>query len=414
MSRLILLLAALASLAAGATPPTPQSKQPVLGQQRQLRRPPSPGLAVRQPSAPALLRGGSASILDNMPSSVAMFIGAAGIFVSFSAFAVLQEDIYKKSYGDDRFAFTFFVLVVERLINALSALLGVGMLGKSGLVIPFQDIFYSGVSQMLAMAASNEALRYVSYPTQVLGKSCKMVPVMAGGIVLGGKTYSLVEYLQVGLITLGVIIFNFGGKKKKSGAADSPFGLALIGLSLGMDMVTAGLQDKVKKSTKELNPMASGPKRPSMHESMLWTNVSGFLVAFLLALLSGHLFGGIAFCAKHPQVLSAIIVYSLCSAVGGNFVYFTLTQFNPLVLTTVTTIRKIFSTLFSIFRNPANALSSMQWSGTLLVFTGLLGDIARKVLKKPSAPPAVAASPPPAPPAASEVASEEPPPPKTE
>ena len=236
MSRLILLLAALASLAAGATPPTPQSKQPVLGQQRQLRRPPSPGLAVRQSSAPALLRGGSASFLDNMPSSVAMFIGAAGIFVSFSAFAVLQEDIYKKSYGDDRFAFTFFVLVVERLINALSALLGVGMLGKSGLVIPFQDIFYSGVSQMLAMAASNEALRYVSYPTQVLGKSCKMVPVMAGGIVLGGKTYSLVEYLQVGLITLGVIIFNFGGKKKKSGAADSPFGLALIGLSLGMDV----------------------------------------------------------------------------------------------------------------------------------------------------------------------------------
>jgi len=111
-------------------------------------------------------------------------------------------------------------------------------------------------------------------------------------------------------------------------------------------------------------------------------------------------------------VLSPIIVYSLCSAVGGNFVYFTLSHFIPLVLTTVTTIRKIFSTLFSIFRNPANALSSMQWSGTLLVFTGLLGDIARKVLKKPSAPPAVAASPPPAAPA--EVASEEPPPLKTE
>ena len=54
---------------------------------------------------------------------------------------------------------------------------------------------------MLAMAGSNEALRYVSYPTQVLGKSCKMVPVMAGGIVLGGKTYSAFEYLQVALIT---------------------------------------------------------------------------------------------------------------------------------------------------------------------------------------------------------------------
>merc|ERR1712070_299457 len=99
----------------------------------------------------------------------------------------------------------------------------------------------------------------------------------------------------------------------------------------------------VKQRTKELNPMAAGPKRPSMHESMLWTNASGCLVALILALLSGHLFGGIAFCAKHPQVLYAILIYSLSSAIGGNFIYFTLTQFNPLVLTTVTTTRKIFS-----------------------------------------------------------------------
>ena len=59
------------------------------------------------------------------------------------------------------------------------------------------QIFNSGVSQLLAMAASNEALRYVSFPTQVLGKSCKMVPVMAGGILLGGKKYSLSAYIQV-------------------------------------------------------------------------------------------------------------------------------------------------------------------------------------------------------------------------
>ena len=81
-------------------------------------------------------------------------------------------------------------------------------------------------------------------------------------------------------------------------------------------------------------------------------------------------------------------MYALSSALGGNFVYFTLTQFNPLVLTTVTTTRKIFSTLYSIFRNPANSLNGMQWSGTMLVFAGLIGDIVRKLTaKKPSPPP---------------------------
>ena len=142
------------------------------------------------------LRGGETP-KAGMPSSLALLIGAGGIFLSFSVFAVLQEDVYKKAYGDEYFAFTFFALLLERGINALTALCGVSLLGKSGLNIPHKDIFNSGVSQMLAMAASNEALRYVSYPTQVLGKSGKMVPVMAGGILLGGKSYSLAEYAQV-------------------------------------------------------------------------------------------------------------------------------------------------------------------------------------------------------------------------
>jgi UDP-galactose transporter B1 len=41
------------------------------------------------------------------------------------------------------------------------------LFGGSGLKIPIKEIFASGATQMLAMAASNEALRYVSYPTQV-------------------------------------------------------------------------------------------------------------------------------------------------------------------------------------------------------------------------------------------------------
>ena len=143
--------------------------------------------------------------------------------------------------------------------------------GGSGNKIPHMEIFNSGVSQMLAMAAAGEALRYVSYATQVLGKSCKMVPVMLGGLVLGGKSHKATEYAQVLLITIGVVAFNFGGKSKK-GADDSSYGLLLISVSLLMDAVTGGLQDKVKVSTKKLNN--NDKAKTSMFESMLWTNVS--------------------------------------------------------------------------------------------------------------------------------------------
>ena len=151
-------------------------------------------------------------------------------------------------------------------------------------------------------------------------------------------------------------------------------------------MLAGGLQDKVKAKTKQLNPLVDGPKRPSMHESMLWTNLSGFIVAFALALVSGHLVNGVKFCSKHPQVLYAILLYSLSSAVGQNFVYFTLTQFNPLLLTTVTTTRKIFSTLYSVFRDPSNSLSNMQWSGCGLVFFGLFIEVGSKYLKPAAKP----------------------------
>jgi len=319
-----------------------------------------------------------------IPTELKLLIACCGIFFSFSYFAVLQEDVYKTDYGGEKFKFTFLALLVERGINAAIAALGVAVLGGSGLKIPYMDIFNSGISQMLAMAGSNEALRYVSYPTQVLGKSCKMVPVMAGGLLLGGKSYTVFEYLQVVLITGGVVVFNFGGKSK-SGGADSTYGLALIGFSLFMDMVTGGLQDKVKKSTKDLNPGAKSAK-PTMHESMLWTNVSGCLIAGALAMATGHLSEGIAFCTRHPEVMNAMLIYSLASAVGQNFIYYTVTEFGPLLLTTVTTTRKIFSTLYSVFRNPENSLSEMQWGGCCLVFAGLLLDVASKYMPGKAAP----------------------------
>ena len=156
-----------------------------------------------------------------------------------------------------------------------------------------------------------------------------------------------------------------------------------------MDAVTGGLQDKVKMRTKELNPGAGEKPVPTMHESMFWTNFSGVLVAAGLALATGQLVEGWAFCQRHPEVINAIVVYSLASAVGQNFIYYPITQFNPLVLTTVTTSRTSFTTVYSVFRNPTNRLAPMQWGGCGLVFVGMLLDIAQTALcpkKKKDAP----------------------------
>ena len=167
--------------------------------------------------------GKSLNVFGMMSRELELIVCCVGVFVSFSLFAVMQEDVYEAQgenggeNGGERFSMTFFALVFERAVNALCALLAIFVFGGSGYKLPLKEIFHSGSSQMLAMAASNEALRYVSYPTQVLGKSCKMVPVMLGGLVLGGRKFSRFQYLSVAFVTFGVFLFNYGKASSSSG-----------------------------------------------------------------------------------------------------------------------------------------------------------------------------------------------------
>ncbi len=68
------------------------------------------------------------------------------------------------------------------------------------------------------MVSSNKALMWVSYPTQVVGKSCKPIPVMVLGVLLGRKRYPALKYLFILLIVAGVALFMYkdGGKGGKT------------------------------------------------------------------------------------------------------------------------------------------------------------------------------------------------------
>jgi adenosine 3'-phospho 5'-phosphosulfate transporter B2 len=45
------------------------------------------------------------------------------------------------------------------------------------------------LSNVVATWCQYEALKYVSFPTQTLGKCGKMIPVMIMGAILSGKRY---------------------------------------------------------------------------------------------------------------------------------------------------------------------------------------------------------------------------------
>ncbi len=61
-----------------------------------------------------------------------------------------------------------------------------------------------------------------------------------------------------------------------------------------------------------------------------------------------------------PLWQSYILGFSLASAVGQNFVYLTITWFNPLVMTTIATTRKFFTIVFSMILY-GHAIGPWQW-----------------------------------------------------
>ena len=198
-----------------------------------------------------------------------------------------------------------------------------------------------------------------------------MAPVMAGSLLLGGASYSIREYLQVLAIIGGTAIVSMG-KKKGGSTSSSTMGVFYICMSLVLDGVTAGFQKRLKTETAKVGV------KPKPYDFMFWTNLFMCLTAAVIALGLGEMQSGLGFCTANPEIMSNIIKFAICSAVGQSFIFYTIANFDPLVLSTVTTTRKIFSVLLSIFLK-GHALSLTGWSGIALACGGILSELQAKM-----------------------------------
>ena len=228
----------------------------------------------------------------------------------------------------------------------------------------------SGATQVCAKAFTSLALASgVSFPVVTLAKSGKMVPVMIGSLLLGGAKYTMREYLSVAAIIGGTCVVSMG--KKSSGKASSTLGIVFIALSLACDGITGGVQNRLKQKSKALGVNA----KP--YDFMFWTNLYMGITAAIFALSLGEVFPSIKFCTDNPVILNKIMKFALCSAVGQSFIFYTIANFDPLVCTTVTTTRKVFSVLLSIFLN-GHAMSKQGWAGIGLASAGIFSELLGK------------------------------------
>lgn len=290
-----------------------------------------------------------------------------GVFVCYFYYGILQETITRGTYGEgenkEKFRYALSLVFVQCVVNAIFAKLLIRFFDAKAKPDRTQSWLYAAcsLSYLGAMVSSNSALQYVNYPTQVLGKSCKPIPVMLLGVTVLRKKYPLTKYLCVLLIVLGVALFMYKPKSSGPSGDDHVFGYGelLLLLSLTLDGLTGVSQDHMRAQCQ------TGSNQMMLHIN-LWSSV--FLGAGIV--FTGEVWEFLSFTERYPSIIYSILLFSLTSALGQTFIFMTVVYFGPLTCSIITTTRKFFTILASVilFSNP---ISGLQWVGTFLVFLGL-------------------------------------------
>ncbi|KAF9267560.1 UDP-galactose transporter [Marasmius fiardii PR-910] len=227
------------------------------------------------------------------------------------------------------------------------------------------------------------ALSYISYPAMVLGKSCKLVPVMIMNFLLYKRRFAPHKYLVVFMVTTGITIFmGFGDEKAKKHKSpgqdsDSPYG-SVIGISYLL--INLALDGAINSTQDEI----FARYRITGQQMMFWINLFSTFISFTLSILplpyipvihpstdgKSELMGVLTFVQTHPSIVAPLMEFATTGAFGQLFIFETLQHFGSLTLVMITLTRKMFTMLLSVVVYN-HQLTLGQWVGAGVVFAGI-------------------------------------------
>ncbi|NXD70391.1 S35B1 protein, partial [Eolophus roseicapillus] len=246
-----------------------------------------------------------------LPERLRLPVCCVGVFACYFYYGILQESITRGRYGEgakqEKFKFALTLVFIQCVVNAAFAKLLIHVFDAVK-VDRTRSWLYAAcsLSYLGAMVSSNSALQFVSYPTQVLGKSCKPIPVMLLGVTLLRKKYPPAKYFCVLLIVAGVALFLY--KPKKAAGSDEHvfgYGELLLLLSLTLDGLTGVSQDHMRAHYQ------TGSNHMMLNVN-LWSTL--FLGAGIL--FTGELWEFLSFTERYPSVIYNILLFGLTSALG--------------------------------------------------------------------------------------------------
>eukprot|EP00401_Gymnodinium_catenatum_P007966 CAMPEP_0117475742 /NCGR_PEP_ID=MMETSP0784-20121206/9953_1 /TAXON_ID=39447 /ORGANISM="" /LENGTH=312 /DNA_ID=CAMNT_0005270001 /DNA_START=122 /DNA_END=1060 /DNA_ORIENTATION=- len=266
-------------------------------------------------------------------------------------------------YGNPpmRFTDSVFLVFCNRAVAVLFAAVMVGCKGESYRnTAPLWKYVTISFSNVYASSCQYEALKYVSFPVQMLGKSFKMMPVMLWSMVVSGKHYSFQDWLVACAVTGGVTEFLLTGPiTNNTDTGSSAKGLLYLAAFLALDGFTSTFQERLFQEhvTSKFN-------------QMLYINFGSCMISSLTLLATHNFDEAINFTVAHPAFAWDAMNLSAAAVSSQWFIYSQVKEFGALVYAATMNIRQVVSILIS-YAKYGHTITELQLLGLMCVFGGL-------------------------------------------
>ncbi|KAI8426422.1 hypothetical protein MSG28_005265 [Choristoneura fumiferana] len=216
------------------------------------------------------------------------------------------------------------------------------------------------------MALSNLALSYLNYPTQLIFKSCKLIPVMIGSIIIMRKRYGFLDYVAAVIMCIGLTMFTLADSQTSPNF--DVIGVAVISLALLCDAIIGNVQEKAMKTFQASN-----------NEVVFYSYGIGCIYLAVITGSTGIMVDGFVYCSKNPLFIYWVIFLLSLSGYLGLQAVLTLVRISgATVAVTVTTMRKVLSIIVSFLLFSKPFVFQYVWSGMLVALAIYLNHYSKK------------------------------------
>uniref|UniRef100_A0A3Q3VPS5 Adenosine 3'-phospho 5'-phosphosulfate transporter 1 n=1 Tax=Mola mola TaxID=94237 RepID=A0A3Q3VPS5_MOLML len=291
---------------------------------------------------------------------------AVGLQVSYLTWGVLQERVMTRKYGattteetGEKFTDSQFLVFMNRILALTVSGIWCTLFNQPRHGAPMYMYSFASLSNILSSWCQYEALKYISFPTQVLAKASKVIPVMLMGKIISHKSYEYWEYFTAILISVGVSMFLLSSTTSQHPSTVTTFsGLIILIGYIAFDSFTSNWQDNLFKY------------KMSSVQMMFGVNMFSCLLTVGSLLEQGAFFDSLAFMTRHSEFAFHAVLLSVCSACGQLFIFYTINQFGAAVFTIIMTLRQAIAILLSCFLY-GHAVTLVGGLGVAVVFLAL-------------------------------------------